>query len=82
MSSHHRRSRALVEWPVRWPWSLVVVAGTDGLFGQLGGDKGVRAFIDDLYELIQEDSRVKLFFSGSKVDSIKAVQGGRGRVKL
>ncbi|EER00025.1 hypothetical protein Pmar_PMAR024501 [Perkinsus marinus ATCC 50983] len=51
------------------------MAGTDGLFGQLGGDKGVRAFIDDLYELIQEDSRVKLFFSGSKVDSIKAVQG-------
>ncbi|KAF4664269.1 hypothetical protein FOZ61_000997 [Perkinsus olseni] len=50
-------------------------AGTDGLFGQLGGDDGIEAFIDDLYKFIQEDPRVKLFFSGSKLDSIKASQG-------
>ncbi|KAF4656433.1 hypothetical protein FOL47_008915 [Perkinsus chesapeaki] len=50
-------------------------SGTDGLFEQLGGDDGIEGFVDDLYQLIQEDPRIKLFFSGSKLDTIKASQG-------
>jgi len=50
-------------------------AGTDGLYEACGGEEGLRLFMDKLYEHICVDSRIQHYFSGSKLDAVKSIQG-------
>jgi len=50
-------------------------AGTDGLFEAVGAEEGLRLFMDKLYEHICKDQRIQHYFSGSKLDAVKAAQG-------
>jgi len=46
-------------------------AGTDGLFGALGGAQGISAFIAKHFENIQADPRIMHFFTGAKLEGMK-----------
>mmetsp|Transcript_10881 Transcript_10881/g.23218 ORF Transcript_10881/g.23218 Transcript_10881/m.23218 type:complete len:1155 (+) Transcript_10881:86-3550(+) len=45
--------------------------GMDQLFSRLGGLDGVMAIIDRLYECLERDKRVNMFFEGTKIQSLK-----------
>eukprot|EP00451_Oxyrrhis_marina_P012213 CAMPEP_0204315914 /NCGR_PEP_ID=MMETSP0469-20131031/5104_1 /ASSEMBLY_ACC=CAM_ASM_000384 /TAXON_ID=2969 /ORGANISM="Oxyrrhis marina" /LENGTH=1158 /DNA_ID=CAMNT_0051296633 /DNA_START=50 /DNA_END=3526 /DNA_ORIENTATION=+ len=48
--------------------------GMDQLFQRLGGLDGVMAMIDRLYECVERDKRINMFFEGAKLQSIKRQQ--------
>ncbi|KAF4667665.1 hypothetical protein FOL47_003438 [Perkinsus chesapeaki] len=49
-------------------------AGTDGLYKTIGGDDGVVKLVDELYKICLVDDRIKKFFQGEKLESVKANQ--------
>ncbi|KAF4660683.1 hypothetical protein FOL47_007051, partial [Perkinsus chesapeaki] len=49
--------------------------GLDQLFMKLGGHEGLANFISHLYEFVERDSRINMFFEGSKLELIKKAQG-------
>jgi len=48
--------------------------GTDGLYEQLGAEAGLATFVDKLYEQMQADPRIQHYFSGTKLEAVKASQ--------
>uniref|UniRef100_A0A7S4GMC9 Uncharacterized protein n=1 Tax=Oxyrrhis marina TaxID=2969 RepID=A0A7S4GMC9_OXYMA len=48
--------------------------GMDQLFQRLGGLDGVMAMIDRLYECVERDKRINIFFEGAKLQQIKRSQ--------
>ncbi|KAF4673878.1 hypothetical protein FOL46_006286 [Perkinsus olseni] len=49
--------------------------GLDQLFMKLGGHEGISTFISRLYEFVERDNRINMFFEGSKLELIKKAQG-------
>ncbi|EER18561.1 Myoglobin, putative [Perkinsus marinus ATCC 50983] len=48
--------------------------GLDQLFMKLGGHEGISHFISHLYEFVERDNRINMFFEGSKLELIKKAQ--------
>ncbi|KAF4691243.1 hypothetical protein FOZ60_015921 [Perkinsus olseni] len=48
--------------------------GVDELFRRIGKVQGVEKFVDQLYECVERDKRIHMFFEGAKLQAIKKAQ--------